>query len=259
MKITTETWDHPGAPRGIEKLVYESNHDGKEDWALVRKPDRGSTWVVHLHGHGSTGDQIFTRVDVRDLWLAHYLKSGLGVLSPNLRGNAWMCAEAVSDLHLLLEIIRKVYGAQKFLFVSGSMGGTGNLIYSALHPEDVALTVALCPATDIASYHHWCCGHPGGVRDEIRAAIELAYGGSPEQVPERYAAHSVIRNARQLTMPVFIAHATGDDIIPVEQSQKLKQRLSHASNLTYVEIEGGHHDTPLHESGMLQWLNRYIL
>ena len=32
--------------------------------------------MVHLHGHGSHGDQIFTRPDIRDLWLSLYRELG---------------------------------------------------------------------------------------------------------------------------------------------------------------------------------------
>lgn len=258
MKFVTQMWYHPDAQGRVEKLIYRSDKDKSEDWALVRRPDRGNTWVVHLHGHGSTGDQIYTRADLRDLWLSRYLQLGLGVLSPNLRGNVWMCPEAVADLHRLLEVVRKEYGAREFCFVSGSMGGTGNLIYAISHPEDVALVVALCAVTDLASYYEWCCVHPGGTRDEIREAIELAYGGSPDQVPDKYKAHSVIRHSCRLTMPLMLSHAQGDDVIPVEQSQRLYQRLSPADNVTYVEIEGGNHDTPLHGNAMLQWLEKHI-
>lgn len=258
MKIVTQIWDHPDAPTQVEKVAYKSDLDGSGDWALVRRPDRGNAWVVHLHGHGSTGDQIYTRADVRDLCLSHYLQLGLGVLSPNLRGNAWMCPEAVADLHRLLGVIRREYGARTFYFVSGSMGGTGNLIYAITHPQDVALMVALCAVTDIASYHECCRVHPGGVRDEIRAAIEFAYGGAPGQVPKRYEGHSVIRYAHRLTMPLLLSHANGDDVIPVEQSRRLQQRLSPAANVTYVEIKGGNHDTPLHESGMMKWLDQHV-
>jgi pimeloyl-ACP methyl ester carboxylesterase len=214
--------------------------------------------VVHLHGHGSSGDQIFTRQDIRDMWLAHYRSHGLGVLSPNLRGNAWMCPKAVEDLHLLLDWVRREYAVERFFFLSGSMGGTGNLIYAVRYPGDVAAVAALCPVTDIAAYHAWCGVHAGGVRDEIRLAIESAYGGRPDEVPDRYSAHSAVRHAQRLTMPLFFSHATGDETIPVEQSRGLHRCLSAARNATYVEIEGGNHDTPLHKSGVLEWLDRQL-
>ena len=258
-EAAVERWEHQGAPVGVDRLAYQSAVDGRRDWALAwRPPGAGATWVVHLHGHGSTGDQIFTRPDIRDQWLARYRALGLGVLSPNLRGNAWMCPEAVADLHALLVWVRREYGVRQFYLLSGSMGGTGNLIYAVRHPADVAAVAALCPVTDLVSYHAWCAAHAGGVRDEIRLAIEAAYGGRPDQVPERYAAHVVTAHAARLTMPVFVAHATGDDVIPVQQSRTLRDRLPNARNLTYVELAGGDHDTPLHQAGMLAWLERCV-
>ena len=260
MNISKQPWVHKGAPSGVDKLTYRSVLDGTRDWALAwRPPSGGKTWIVHLHGHGSTGDQIFTRADIKTEWLPRYRALGCGVLSPHLRGNAWMCPEAAEDLHLLLKWVRHEYGVNTFFFVSGSMGGTGNLIYSVLYPEDVAATVALCPTTDIAAYHEWCCIHPGGVRDEIRLAIESAYRGRPEQVPNRYSGHIVTRHADRLTMPLFLSHATGDEVIPVEQSRELRHCLSTGKNLMYVEIEGGDHDSPLYKSNMLAWLEKEVL
>ncbi len=251
-------WEHPNAPSGITCLTYTSVVDGLDDWTLVRKPREGRTWVVHLHGHGSTGDQVYTRPDIRKHWLAHYLKLGLGVLSPNLRGNAWMCPEAVADLHALLDLVRREYGAQDFCFLSGSMGATGNLSYATSHPEDVSMVAALCPVTDLPAYHEWCGSHPGGVRDEIRTAIESAYGGRPDQVPGRYAGRRVARHADRLSMPLLLAHATADGVVPVEQSRELWQRLSGKPQATYLEIEGGDHDSPLHGGGMLEWLDEQL-
>jgi len=255
LRISREAWNHPDSPGGVERLSYAGRLDGLNDWALAMPPARGRTWIVHLHGHGSGGDQLFTRPDLRAMWLPRYLELGLGILSPNLRGNAWMCPEAAADLRDLLNVVRSEHGACKFCFVSGSMGGAGNLIYAALHPEDVALVVALCPATDIASYFLWCRAHPGGVRDEIRDAMELAYGGPPELVSDRYAAHCVTALADRLMMPMFLSHATGDEVIPVEQSRELLKRLAGKDNLAYVEIDGGNHDSPLHGAGMLEWLD----
>ena len=170
-----------------------------------------------------------------------------------------MCPEAARDLHRLMGWTREAYGARRFYFASGSMGGTGNLIYAALYPRDVAAVVALCPVTGIVDYHEWCRAHPGGVRDEIRMAIEAAYGGAPDQVPDRYAKHTVTQHADRLTMPLFLAHATGDQTIPVAQSRELMRCLEDSAWVHYMEIAGGNHDTPLREQGMLDWLERVVV
>lgn len=235
-------------PPDVERWTYDSPHDGAPDWALAREGRAGNTsWAVVLHGHGATGDQLFTRTDLRPRE-RQIARLGLGLLCPNLRGNAWMSPAAVEDLHYLLGLVRARKGAETFVFCSGSMGGTGNLIYAVRHPEDVAGVVALCPATDIGSYYRWAATQRAPVVQEIAAAICTAYGGTPDERPAVYAAHSAVANAERLRMPLRIVHGDADTVIPVDQSRCLMQSLQrHGIEPGYQEIPGGHHDSPLRE------------
>jgi dipeptidyl aminopeptidase/acylaminoacyl peptidase len=239
----------PGFPPGVVRLEYISSEDDVADWAMAM-PGKRDVWIVSLHGATSTGDQIFTRKDIRDLWLAHYLKRGCGVLSPNLRGDAWMCPEAASDLQALLNWTRQKYRVARFIFISGSMGGTGNLIYSILHPEDVSAVVALCPITDIRQFYYDT--HPRWL------TLKKAYRGTPEQVPERYARHVVVEHADRLRMPLFLSHGDADLVIHVKHSRALYALLKNRGNTEYVEIPVGDHDAPLYEKKMLDWLDRQL-
>ena len=160
----------------IDRWEYESPVGGLSDWALLRNGrEDNDLWVVVLHGHGAAGDQLFTRDDLkpRERQIAEL---GLGLLCPNLRGNAWMSPAAVDDLHFLLNRVRERRGARRFVFCSGSMGGTGNLIYAIRHPEDVAGVVALCPATDIGSYYAWAAARGD---ETVIAAIREAFDYEP--------------------------------------------------------------------------------
>ncbi len=239
----------PGFPPGVSRLEYASSEDNVADWALVM-PGRRDVWIVCLHGALAAGDQIFTRPDVRDLWLAHFLRSGCGVLSPNLRGDAWMCPEAAGDLRAVLQWVRRHYQVSRFIFVTGSMGGSGSLIYAVLHPGDVASVAALCPVTDIRTFH----AEAGFLRD----GIEKAYHGTPETAPERYRRHVVVDHADRLRMPLFLCHGDADSVIPVRHSRTLYALLKDRENVEYVEIPGGDHDAPLYETKMLDWLDRQL-
>lgn len=247
------------AMAGIRRLDYRSEVDGQADWALVRPPARGLVWLVCLHGHGSHGDQLYTRPDIRERWLPEFLDRNLGLLTPNLRDNAWMGPAAVRDLDDLLDLVRAEYGATHFLFASGSMGGTGNLIYAALRPANVAGVIARGAASDLASYHAWCRAHQTAkpVLGEIAAAIAAAYGGPPETAGNAYAAHSALALAERLTMPLFLSHGAADAVIPVSQTRALVGRLADHPNLVYQEIPDGNHDSPLHARttpDALDWL-----
>jgi len=233
----------PAFPPRLERIDYTSAADGFKDWALVLASPE-PTWIVMIHGHGSTGDQLFTRPDVRDAWLPLF-RAGHGILTLNLRGNAWMSPAAADDVHALLAEIRARYGQRRFVFASGSMGGTSNLIYAVLHPEDVAGVVALCPATDLTSYHAWTVQHRAvPIIDEIRRTIEADYAGTPDQQSDLYRRHSALLQNARLTMPVFVGHGSADSIIPVTQSRALAQAVGLRPNFRYAELEDGEHDAP---------------
>jgi pimeloyl-ACP methyl ester carboxylesterase len=240
------------------RLEYAGARDGAEDWALLER-GKSKIWMVCLHGHGSAGDQLYTRPDVAEARLRIIRKGGFGILSPNLRGNAWMGPDAVSDLRKLLTFARTEFDAEKFVFFSGSMGATGSLIYAALHPEDAGGVIAGCPATDLSRYHSWLCQKERPSLKEIREAIEKSYGGTPSENPGLYRAHSAFENAEKLTMPVHLIHGGADLTIPVTESRALAEKLSFNRNFLYEEIPGGGHDAPIQDkAGQAAALKRII-
>lgn len=243
---------------GLLRLEYQSDVDELSDWALLLPGKNPSLCIVVLHGHGSTGDQLYTRADIREAWLPNFLASGAGILTVNLRGNAWMSPAAAIDLHDLLRWMRKEQGMERTLFWSGSMGGTSNLIYAALHPEDVNGVVALGAATDIASYYSWCMEQPKAIAREIAVSIEKSYGGTPATQEKLFAEYSALRNANCLTMPIYLAHGGADTAIPVEQARNFAQAMQHQKYFCYNEIAGGNHDSPLWDTGAWQFASQNV-
>lgn len=256
LKDVKETRIDLGEEKGLLRLDFKSDIDKAADFAIVRPPEKdwgdGGTWAVVLHGHGSTGTQLFTREDIRRDWLPELKRRKLGIICPNIRGNSWMCPEAAEDLHALLDYTRRHFKAKRFILLGGSMGGTSCLIYSTLHPEDVSACVALCPATDLPGYLALCKKHPGGAQKEIAAAIEKAYKGDAALM-ER---HSALKHADKLTMPLFVVHGSADPLIPVEQSRALEAKMDGVKSFKYLEIPGGH-DAPLdkrHSLCAIEWV-----
>jgi pimeloyl-ACP methyl ester carboxylesterase len=235
-----------GFPPGVLRVAFRSGADGSGDWALLWPPERGGHWCVCIHGAGSHGDQLFVREDIRRDWLPRFRARGMGILTPNHRDNGWMGPRAAADLHALLAFLRREpFRAKRFIFVAGSMGGTCNLIYAVLHPEEVAGVAALCPATDLASFYasREAAAPPAAVADSLRD-IRAQYDGSPAERPEVYRRHSCQKNVERLTMPVYLCHGDADALIPVEQSRALAA-LCRSPRFRYQEIPGGHHDSPL--------------
>ena len=228
-------------PESLKRLDYCSDVDGIEDYAYILPGKNPEFWIVVLHGHGSHGDQLYTRQDIRENWLEPLRATGAGILAPNLRDNAWMNPAAAFDMHNLIDYLRKEYGLKKTLFCSGSMGGTGNLIYSILYPEDVDAVIARGAATDLKSYLNWCLTQEKAIILEIAEAINTSY---KEDELEK---HSTLQNADKLNMPIYFIHGGADETIPVEQARMLSEKLHDKADFFYEEIPGGNHDSPLYE------------
>jgi pimeloyl-ACP methyl ester carboxylesterase len=254
-----QPWEHADSLPGVRRLVYGNATDEESDWALYRQPAPGAGWVVVLHGHGSTGDQLFTRADIRAHWLQWLLAQGLGVLTPHLRGDAWMHAQAVAELHWLVEWLRTAQAARHLVLLGGSMGGTGALIYATRHPRDFQAVATLCPATDLARFHQELLGHDEWPRGAIRAALEAGYGGAPATGEDAYVRHSALAHVRRLTMSLYVAHGDQDPLIPVDHTERLRRAMPPDAPATFEILPGGGHDAPLTAPGLLPWLTRHTL
>ncbi|MEO6907446.1 MAG: alpha/beta hydrolase [Abditibacteriaceae bacterium] len=256
LSFYTASGDH--FPPGLMRLEYQSEVDGFDDWALLLPGKIASAWIIVLHGHGATGDQLYTRQDIRQAWLPNFLVSGAGILTVNLRGNAWMSPAAATDLHELLQWMRIEYGLEQTLFYSGSMGGSSNLIYAALYPEDVNALVALGAATDIGSYYSWCLQQSLGIAHEIAIAIKDAYGGEPDAQKVLFKQHSALQNTSKLIMPVYLAHGAADVLIPVEQARELAKAMQDQKYFYYHEIPDGNHDSPAWDGRSWDFVNQHF-
>ena len=227
-------------PQGVLRIEYKSGIDGLSDRALaVPGTDPFDIGVVVLHGHGSSGDQLFTWKQLGS-WRDFLRKVRCGILSPNLRNNAWMSPEAVEDLAALIRFAKERFNWQKIIIASGSMGGSGGLIFASHHPELADAVIALGAATDLDSYVSWCERQELEVCSRIASAIRESYHNDRELM----RSHSTLARCDKLTMPVWLCHGTHDEIIPVSQSRKLAGKLADAPNFVYQEIWQGDHDSP---------------
>jgi pimeloyl-ACP methyl ester carboxylesterase len=248
---------YEGVGLSVEKIAFRSALDGQMDWAVVSPPSKGNTWVVFLHGHGSFGDQLFIRQDIKTQWLPHIQKHGLGILAANTRGNAWMNPAAAHDLAGLIGWLKQTRAADKIVLIGGSMGGSSALCFAGLYPELVDGVVSLCPATDLAGYLPWCDKYASEkpVLGQIAQTIRERYAGGPEANPDVYRKHSAVLNAKKMRMPVTVVQAEGDMTIPVQQARDFAQQLSGRMTFRYLELPGGHHDSALAEfAESLDWV-----
>jgi acetyl esterase/lipase len=91
--------------------------------------------------------------------------------------------------------------------------------------------------------------HLGRQRD--RGAVRALLGGSPAQVPERYAAADPMQ-VPVPTVPVVLIHGTADDVVPIELSRRYAARAAEAGPrptshglVELVELDGVDHFDPI--------------
>lgn len=221
------------------KFEFTSKIDGFFDWYMVHHAGDGSDCIVNLHGHGSCGDQFFTREDLES-WRDEIKHQNLSVFAPNLRGNAWMCPAAAEDLALILRENREKYGWKRLFFIGGSMGATGSLIFAVRHPELVDGLGLLGAVVDIEDYREYCLNqHTYPIHRQIADAITEHYTN-----PEDFKTHSVRNQISKLTMPLRFYHGVDDPVMPVSGLHELQELLRDHPDAVFKVVPGTH-DGPL--------------
>jgi len=226
--------------RGFEEKKLVSSVDGTSQRYFVRHGKAGNPCFIILHGHGSMGDQLITRPDTAKRWTKFLIEQDFSIISPDLRGNAWMSEAAIRDLTDIIAAEKPILAWDKLFLTAGSMGGTGAFIFAARHPELPDGVAAFGAATDLETYLEWLKTQEKPILKEIARAIEKNH---PTEAIRKNA--SVCLHAENLSMPIWYLHGGADEIIPPEQAHSFAKIMHGRTNFHFREIPGGNHDSPL--------------
>lgn len=100
----------------------------------------------------------------------------------------------------------------------GSYGGYMTYRQLTHFPELWAGGVAIVGITDWAHMYGESMAH-------FKHLLHRLFGGSPDEVPERYRAASPIHEADRLRAPLLILHGLNDPRCPIAQARRFKDRL----------------------------------
>ena len=212
-----------------EKITYTSKVDSAADWYMRHCAGNGRDCVVILHGHGSNGDQFFSRPDQAGN-MAYLAGLDVNIICPNLRDNAWMSPAAVTDLADILTREKTDMQYRKIIFLCASMGGTGALIFAAQHPELADAVIVMGGATSIRRYRDWCAAGDLKIHQDIKNAIDSNYDEAA------FAAHDVCCHADKLAMPLRFYHSVADRVIPVSEMYALQTAMAGLSNAEFTAV-----------------------
>ena len=223
----------------LEK-TFAADHDGSQQKYVVMTPPGLAakspvSILITLHGHGSDRWQ-FVRQSRGECRAAREvaLEYKMLMVSPDYRAStSWMGPAAEADMVQLVQILQNDYNVQRVILSGGSMGGTGALTFTVLHPELIDGIVSLNGTANLVQY------------DRFQDAIAASFGGTKEDVPEEYRKRSAEFFPMKLTMPLACTTGGMDEVVPAESVLRLVEQVRKRNSkiLSIHRPIGGHSTT----------------
>jgi dipeptidyl aminopeptidase/acylaminoacyl peptidase len=182
---------------------------------------------------------------------------------------AW---RSTGDLTLVLDATRAYpqVDQNRIGLVGFSEGAVVSLLMAAHDPDRVKVVVAYYPITD---FPHWYAGERSGLSSRIMFALarwqlRVESGASTDdefQTSLRLA--SPIYMAEYVHAPVLFAHGDQDTLLPLEESERMAERLKATGDTTEVLVVPGggrlfnfRQPEPATQAwhATLAWLDRYL-
>ncbi|MEU1890741.1 S9 family peptidase [Streptomyces pristinaespiralis] len=225
--------DPPGlkAPASVPVEDVWIEGPGGRIHALVQKPAGAEgplPTVFEIHGGPAWHDS-----DSFAAGPAAWIDHGYAVVRVNYRGSTGYGREWTDALKhrvglIELEDITAVRewavgsglaDPAKLVLAGGSWGGYLTLLGLGTQPEAWAVGLAAVPVADfVTSYHD--------EMENLKALDRTLFGGSPEEVPERYEASSPLTYVDAVRAPVYISAGVNDPRCPIRQIDNYVDRLA---------------------------------
>ncbi|MFJ9826665.1 prolyl oligopeptidase family serine peptidase [Streptomyces sp. NPDC101160] len=225
--------DPPG-PKAPPSLPVEDvwvDGPGGRVHALVQRPAEGEgpfPTIFEVHG-GPTWHDSDAFASGPAAWLDH----GYAVVRVNYRGSTGYGREWTDALKhrvglIELEDIAAVRewavasglaDPAKLILAGGSWGGYLTLLGLGTQPDAWALGLAAVPVADYVTAYE-------DEMEALKALDRTLLGGSPEEVPERFAASSPLTYVDAVRAPVHITAGVNDPRCPIRQIDNYVDRLA---------------------------------
>ncbi|MFE4516469.1 prolyl oligopeptidase family serine peptidase [Kitasatospora sp. NPDC056783] len=221
----------PAAPPSVPVTDAWVDGLGGRVHALVSRPEAADVplpCVFEVHGGPIGYDD-----DAFDPVIAAWVDHGFAVVQVNYRGSTgygsrWRDAiegrpglTELEDIEAVREwAVTSGLADPKRLVLSGrSWGGYLTLLGLGIHPGNWAVGISTMPVADyFAAYED--------EMEALRAYDRSLFGGSPEEVPDRYRASSPLTYADRVEAPVLVIAGENDPRCPIRQIDNYVDRLT---------------------------------
>ncbi|WP_380171095.1 prolyl oligopeptidase family serine peptidase [Kineococcus sp. DHX-1] len=219
------------APPSVEVSDVWVDGPGGRIHALLRRPAGSSgplPTVVEVHGGPTAHD-----ADAFRSYCATWVDEGFAVVQVNYRGStgygsAWRDALEARVGHVELEDVAAVADhlvstgvadPDRLVLAGASWGGFLTLLGVGTQPERWAVGLAGVPVADyVAAYEDEMEG--------LKAFDRSLFGGSPTEVPEKYADSSPLTYVDAVRAPVLVLAGRNDPRCPIRQIDNYLERLA---------------------------------
>ncbi|MEV0253105.1 prolyl oligopeptidase family serine peptidase [Streptomyces sp. NPDC050732] len=225
--------DPPGmkAPKSVPVEDVWVDGPGGRIHALVQRPAGSSgplPTIFEVHG-GPTWHDSDSFAAGPAAWVDH----GYAVVRVNYRGSTGYGREWTDALKhrvglIELEDIAAVRewavtsglaDPDRLVLSGGSWGGYLTLLGLGTQPDSWAVGLAAVPVADYVTAYH-------DEMEALKAMDRTLLGGTPEDVPERFAASSPLTYVDDVKAPVYISAGVNDPRCPIRQIDNYVDRLA---------------------------------
>ncbi|MGK5632470.1 S9 family peptidase [Streptomyces sp. URMC 123] len=224
--------DAPGftAPPSVPVEDVWVDGPGGRVHALVQRPagDGPFPTVFDIHG-GPTWHDSDAFASGPAAWVDH----GFAVVRVNYRGSTGYGREwtdalkhrvgliELEDIAAVREwaIASGLADPRRLVLAGGSWGGYLTLLGLGVQPDAWSLGLAAVPVADYVTAYH-------DEMEALKAMDRTLFGGSPEEVPERYAASSPLTHVDRVRAPVYISAGVNDPRCPIRQVENYVRALA---------------------------------
>jgi dienelactone hydrolase len=220
----------PKAPPSVPVEDVWVEGPGGRVHALVQRPEGEGPFptVFEVHGGPAWHDS-----DAFAAGPAAWIDHGYAVVRVNYRGSTGYGREWTDALKhrvglIELEDIAAVRAwavgsgladPERLVLSGGSWGGYLTLLGLGTQPDDWAVGLAAVPVADYVTAYE-------DEMEALKALDRTLLGGSPEEVPERYAASSPLTYVDAVKAPVHISAGVNDPRCPIRQIDNYVDRLA---------------------------------
>jgi pimeloyl-ACP methyl ester carboxylesterase len=223
--------------------------------------------VMLVHGGPEWAD-----VDDFDPWEQALVDHGYAVARVNYRGSTGSDVAWRTFIHrgnIGLPEVEDVVAGLDHLVAGGtvdsarvaiegwSWGGYVALLAVGLHPDRFGVCVAGIPVCDLAMAHEDCA-------PAMQAYDRAIMGGSPTELPDRYAERSPITYSERSATPTLLIAGEHDSACPIRQVRHYhRRRLALGHEIELHVYQAGHHATSVaerltHAELRLDFLRRHL-